>query len=359
MNDEGRSRIPAAEPRRAASPIAGKEPDKSGLTATRQRRHQHSVAIGTAEQALRRLELTIVRRLDGLLQGAYQGLLPGPGSEFGDSRVYVPGEDDIRRMDWAVTARTTVPHVRDLVADRELETWALADLSPSMDFGTADMEKRDLVVAAIGAIGFLSGRIGNRFGAYVLHDEYVHRMPARSGRPALYGLLHSLMEAPRGRAVADAPDLAEAIEVMASARRRRGLRVIVSDFLDPEPTLDPTLELPWERPIRRLAAHHQVMAVEVIDPRELELPAVGLVNLTDPESGRSRQIQLTPKVRRAYAEAAAAQRAANQTALRRCGVAHLVLRTDRDWVFDIAQFVLRQRRMAYLTHRHPRSGATR
>jgi uncharacterized protein (DUF58 family) len=359
MSDEGRSRIPAAEPRRAASPVAGKEPDPSGRTAARQRHHQHSAAMGTAEQALRRLELTIVRRLDGLLQGAYQGLLPGPGSEFGDSRVYVPGEDDIRRMDWAVTARTTVPHVRDLVADRELEAWALADLSPSMDFGTADMEKRDLVVAAIGAIGFLAGRIGNRFGAYVLHDEYVHRMPARSGRPALYGLLHSLMEAPRGRAVADAPDLAEAIEVMASARRRRGLRVIVSDFLDPEPTLDPTLELPWERPIRRLAAHHQVMAVEVIDPRELELPAVGLVNLTDPESGRSRQIQLTPKVRRAYAEAAAAQRAANQTALRRCGVAHLVLRTDRDWVFDIAQFVLRQRRMAYLTHRHPRSGATR
>ncbi|MFF5246735.1 DUF58 domain-containing protein [Streptosporangium sp. NPDC000095] len=335
MSDEGRSRVRAASPRREAS------------------------QTNTAEQALRRLELTIVRRLDGLLQGAHQGLLPGPGSEFGDSRVYVPGEDDIRRMDWAVTARTTVPHVRDLIADRELETWALADLSPSMDFGTADMEKRDLVVAAVGAIGFLSGRIGNRFGTYVLHEEYVHRMPARSGRPALYGLLHSLMDAPRGRAVADAPDLAEAIEILASARRRRGLRVIVSDFLDPEPTLDPGLELPWERPIRRLAAHHQVLAVEVIDPRELELPPVGLVTMTDPETGRNRQIQLTPKVRHAYAEAAAAQRMTNRMALRRCGVAHLVLRTDRDWVFDIAQFVLRQRRMAHLTHRPPRSGATR
>lgn len=328
-------------------------PDPGGRTAT------DGVAINTAEQALRRLELTIVRRLDGLLQGAYQGLLPGPGSESGDSRFYVPGEDDIRRMDWAVTARTTVPHVRDLVADRELETWALADLSPSMDFGTAGMEKRDLVVAAVGAIGFLSGRIGNRFGTYVLHDEYVHRMPARGGRPALYGLLHSLMAAPRGRAVADAPDLAEAIEVLASVRRRRGLRVVVSDFLDPEPTLDPTLEPPWERPLRRLAAHHQVLAIEVIDPRELELPAVGLVSMIDPESGHGRRIRLTPKVRLAYAEAAAAQRTANQRALRRCGAAHLVLRTDRDWVLDIARFVLRQRRMAHLTHRHPRSGATR
>ncbi|GIH95897.1 hypothetical protein Psi01_65270 [Planobispora siamensis] len=316
-------------------------------------------ALGTAEQALRRLELTVVRRLDGLLQGSYQGLLPGPGSEFGDSRVYVPGEDDIRRMDWSVTARTTVPHVRDLIADRELETWALADLSPSMDFGTAGMEKRELVVAAIAAIGFLTGRAGNRFGAYVLHDEYIHRMPARGGRPALYGLLNSLMAAPRGRAVADAPDLAEGIEVLASARRRRGLRVIVSDFLDAEPNLDPGLELPWERPIRRLAARHQVLAVEVIDPRELELPAVGMVDLTDPESGRARRVRLTPKVRAAYAEAAAAQREITRMALRRCGVAHLVLRTDRDWVFDIAQFVLRQRHTAHMAHRHPTAGANR
>ncbi|MER7132797.1 DUF58 domain-containing protein [Streptosporangium saharense] len=314
---------------------------------------------GASERALRRLELTIVRRLDGLLHGSYQGLLPGPGSEFGDSRVYVPGEDDIRRMDWAVTARTTVPHVRDLVADRELETWALADLSPSMDFGTATVEKRDLVVAAVGAIGFLTGRIGNRFGAYVLHDEYVHRMPARGGRPALYGLLNSLAQAPRGRPVADAPDLAEAIEVLASARRRRGLRVVVSDFLDAEPVLDPGAEPPWERPLRRLAARHQVLAVEVIDPRELELPPVGLVTLTDPETGRDRRIRLTPGVRTAYARAAAAQREATATALRRCGVGHLVLRTDRDWVADVARFVLRQRRTAHLAHRSLVPGAAR
>lgn len=315
--------------------------------------------MSASEQALRRLELTVVRRLDGLLHGSYQGLLPGPGSESGDSRVYVPGEDDIRMMDWAVTARTTVPHVRDLISDRELETWALADLSPSMDFGTAGMEKRDLVVAAIGAIGFLTSRIGDRFGTYVLHDEYIHRMPARGGRPALYGLLHSLMDAPRGRPVAGAPGLPEAIEALASARRRRGLRVIVSDFLDAEPTLEPGAEPPWERPIRRLAARHQVLAVEVIDPRELDLPPVGLVSLTDPESGRSRRIRLTARVCAAYAEAAAAQRAATRAALRRCGVAHLVLRTDRDWVADIAQFVLRQRRTAHLTHRHPTSGRIR
>lgn len=293
----------------------------------------------------------MLRKLDGLLHGAHQGLLPGPGSEAGDSRVYVPGEDDVRRMDWAVTARTTVPHVRDLIADRELETWALADLSPSMDFGTADTDKRDLVVCAIGAIGFLSSRLGDRFGAMVIHDEHVHRMPARSGRPALYGLLHSLMDAPRGRVVADPPDLAEGIDVLAAARRRRGMRVVVSDFLDARPVLDPDAERPWERPIRRLAARHQVLAVEVIDPRELELPDVGRVAFADPETGNVRDVHLSPKVRRAYAEAAALQRDGTRAALRRAGVAHLVLRTDRDWVFDIAQFVLRQRRTGHLVQR--------
>ncbi|WP_090931442.1 DUF58 domain-containing protein [Nonomuraea jiangxiensis] len=307
--------------------------------------------MSTAEQALRRLELTVTRRLDGLLHGVHQGLLPGPGSETGDSRVYVPGEDDVRRMDWAVTARTTIPHVRDLIADRELETWALADLSPSMDFGTADTDKRDLVVAAVGAIGFLSSRMGDKFGALVLHDEFIHRMPARTGRPALFGLLHSLMDAPRGRIVPDPPDLAEGIEVLSASRRRRGMRLIVSDFLDAHPDLDPEAERAWERPIRRLAARHQVLAVEVIDPRELELPDVGRVAFADPETGKVREVHLSPKVRHAYAEAAAAQREGTRRALRRAGIAHLVLRTDRDWVFDVAQFVLRQRRMSHLAHR--------
>ncbi|WP_084773168.1 DUF58 domain-containing protein [Nonomuraea candida] len=307
----------------------------------------------TAEQALRRLELTVTRRLDGLLHGAHRGLLPGTGSEAGDSRLYVPGEDDVRRMDWNVTARTTVPHVRDLIADRELETWALADLSPSMDFGTADTDKRDLVVAAVGAIGFLSSRMGDRFGALVIHDEFVHRMPARTGRPALYGLLHSLMDAPRGSVVDDPPDLAEGIEILAATRRRRGVRLVVSDFLDARPDLDPDAERPWERPIRRLAARHQVLAVEIIDPRELELPDVGRVAFADPETGNVREVHLSPKIRRAYAEAAALQREGTRQALRRAGIAHLVLRTDRDWVFDVAQFVLRQRRMSHLAHRRP------
>ncbi|WP_405148348.1 DUF58 domain-containing protein [Sphaerisporangium sp. NBC_01403] len=311
------------------------------------------------EHALRRLELTVVRRLDGLLHGQHQGLVPGAGSEIGDSRVYVPGEDDVRRMDWSVTARTTIPHVRDLVADRELETWVLADLSPSMDFGTAAMEKRDLVVAAVAAMGFLTSRIGDRFGAYVIHGDQVHRLPARTGRPAMYALLQTLLDAPRGMPAPGPTRLAEAIQLLGAARRKRGLRVIVSDFLDLGRGGDPGAEREWERPLRRLVARHQVLAVEVIDPRELDLPDVGLVALTDPETGRTREIHLSPKIRRDYAEAAAAQREATRLALRRCGAGHLVLRTDRDWVYDIAQYTLRHRRTAHLAGRHPtrRAGA--
>jgi uncharacterized protein (DUF58 family) len=297
------------------------------------------------EHALRKLELTVVRRLDGLLHGGHQGLIPGPGSELGDTRVYVPGEDDVRRMDWAVTARTTVPHVRDLIADKELETWALADLSASMDFGTADLAKRDLVVSAIGAIGFLASRVGDRFGAYVMHGGEIHRYPARPGRPALYALLHSLydVEAAEGPA-----DLGQGVEMLAASHRRRGLRVIVSDFLDSPDN--------WERALRRLSARHQVLAIEVIDPRELELPDVGLVTLRDPETGRSRDIYLSAKIREKYAEAAAVQREETRVALRRAGVGHLVLRTDRDWVADIAQFTLQQRRTAHLMRRMANAG---
>jgi len=133
-----------------------------------------------ADAVLRKLELTVRRRLDGLLQGNHVGLVPGPGSEPGESREYHPG-DDVRRMDWPVTARTTVPHIRETIADRELETWVVVDLSPSLDFGTARCEKRDLAVAATAAVAHLTGRGGNRIGALVTTGERVVRLPAQSG----------------------------------------------------------------------------------------------------------------------------------------------------------------------------------
>ncbi|MGH9280028.1 MAG: DUF58 domain-containing protein [Acidimicrobiales bacterium] len=294
-----------------------------------------SVSLGRAEEVLRQLDLLITRRLDGLLQGDYLGLLPGPGSEAGDGREYRPG-DDVRRMDWNLTARTNVPHVRDQIADRELETWALVDCSASLAFGTALCEKRDLAVAAVGAIAFLTARTGNRMGSIMVWPGGSHRVPARPGRHAMMALLHTLVTKPPTADGAGSTDLAAGIEMLLRPPRRRGLAVVVSDFLSAQG---------WERPLRALGTRHQVLAVEVLDPRELELPNVGFLTVVDPETGRLREIQTAkPALRARYAEAAAAERAEIAAAIRRAGAQHLVLRTDRDWLRDIVGFVLHTRR---------------
>jgi len=291
------------------------------------------------EQVLRQLELAVTRRLDGLLQGDYQGLLPGRGSEPGESRPYMPG-DDVRRMDWSVTARTCVPHVRDEVSDRELETWVVVDCSASLDFGTALCEKRDMAVAAVGAVGFLTARIGNRLGAVLVKPTGVQRVPARTGRQPMFALLHQLVSRPRVPEGEGGTDLAAGIRHLVQPPRRRGLAVIVSDFLAPDG---------WERPLRALALRHQVLAIEIVDPRELELPDVGYLSLVDPETGRRLDVPTgKAKIRQRYADAAAAQRAGIAEAIRRAGAQHLVLRTDRDWMRDVVRFVVsnRQRRGA-------------
>jgi uncharacterized protein (DUF58 family) len=302
------------------------------------------------ERRLRRLELTITRRLDGLLHGAYLGLLPGPGSEPAASREYRPGEDEVRRMDWAVTARTTVPHVRTVDADRELATWVLVDATASMDFGTADFEKRELATAAVATVGFLTAGVGNRLGAHVLTPDAVRRYPARAGRTHLLGILRTLLESSARGAThaADGEAFAGAVDGVNRAMVRRGLAVVVSDFLDglDEDGLGPGAPA-WEQPLRRLATRHQVLAVHVGDPREHDLPDVGLLTLIDPETGRRREVSTAGRrLRERYAAAAAQQQRTIATALRRTGATHLKLRTDRDWVADIARHVRAQRRLA-------------
>ncbi|RAO18098.1 uncharacterized protein MED15_03445 [Micromonospora noduli] len=318
------------------------------------------------DQRLRRLELTVTRRLNGLLHGQYRGLLPGPGSEPSGSREYRPGEDEVRRMDWAVTARTAVPHVRQVDADRELTTWLLVDGSASMEFGTAELDKRELAVAAVAAVGFLTAGVGNRLGAQVLRADGVRRFPARSGRTHLLALLRALLAAPRATAPTDRPgrgpaarppDLADGLDALHRIANRRGLVVVVSDFLDGLPD-DPGQTAPWERTMRRLAVRHQVLAIEVTDPRELELPDVGLITLVDPETGRHREVCTSDRgLRERYAEAAAAQREQVHQALRRSGATHLPLRTDGDWSADIVRHVHAQRRLAAAPVRQPRGGA--
>ncbi|MFG1720643.1 DUF58 domain-containing protein [Micromonospora chalcea] len=313
------------------------------------------------DQRLRRLELTVTRRLDGLLHGRYRGLLPGPGSEAAGSREYRPGEDEVRRMDWAVTARTTVPHVRQVDADRELTTWLLVDASPSMEYGTSTLDKRELAVAAVAAIGFLTAGVGNRLGAQVLTPDGLRRFPARSGRTHLLGLLRALLGAPRtddrrdpggagaagARPPAAGPGLADGLDGLQRVATRRGLVVIVSDFLDELPDDPDAAPPPWAAALRRLAVRHQVLAVEVTDPRELELPDVGLITLVDPESGRHREVWTgDPDLRERYARAAAEQREQVRHTLRRAGATHMALRTDRDWCADVVRHVHEQRRLA-------------
>jgi uncharacterized protein (DUF58 family) len=288
---------------------------------------------GSIEAGLRTLELTVRGRLDGLLQGNHLGLVPGPGTEPGEARAYQPG-DDVRRMDWAATARTTLPHVRQTVADRELETWVVLDLSPSLDFGTASCEKRDLAIAALAAVTHLTRGGGNRIGAIVANGEHTERIPARGGLAHARAMLRRVAATPRAPR-GTRGDLAEAVEQLRRPPRRRGLCVVISDFLG-EPT--------WERPLRSLSTRHELLAVEVLDPRELELPEVGTVVLADPESGRQREVVTSPLLCREFAAAAAAHRDRVATTLRRCGAAHLTLRTDRDWIVDIVRFALARKR---------------
>ncbi len=283
--------------------------------------------------ALRTLELTVRHRLDGLLQGNHLGLVPGPGSEPGDARAYQAG-DDVRQMAWSVTARTTEAHIRQSVADRELETWVVLDLSPSLDFGTAACEKRDLAVAAVSAITHLTSGGGNRIGAIVATGAHTKRIPPRGGSVAAQTMLRTIATTPR------APDgtrgdLAAALELLRRPPRRRGMAVVISDFLG---------EITWERSLRGLAARHDLLAVEVLDPRDMELPDVGRVVLSDPESGRVREVNTTARLRKEFGAAAAAHREEVNATLRRCGAPRLSLRTDSDWIADIVRFVAARKR---------------
>lgn len=276
--------------------------------------------------------MTVIRRLDGLLHGDYRGLVPGHGSEPGETRRYQAG-DDVRRIDWNVTARTIDPHVRESIADRELETWVVLDASASMAFGTANCEKRDLALAATAAVGYLTSRGGNRIGAVLAPgpDGAPTTVPARSGRVALQALLRQVLDALDPASTPSPVGLTAALDRALRTVRRRGLVVVVSDFLDAGD---------WEAALRALATRSEVLAVEVVDPRELLLPDVGMVQLVDPETGAEREVNTSDRrFRQRFADAAAAERDAVARSIRRAGADHLVLSTDRDWLVDLARFV--------------------
>lgn len=285
------------------------------------------------EEIIRRLTLDVNRRLDGMLHGDFTGIVPGRGSEPGEARRYEPG-DDVRNIDWNVTARMQTPYIRQTIADRELETWMLIDRSPRLDFGTATCEKRDLVLGAAAGVGLLTARGGNRVGAMIIGAGTTRTVPPRQGRRHLLGILDQVVRSPRGGS-GDA-ELGRSLGSLLSMAPRRGLVVVISDFLS-----DPAT---WSVALGSAALRHATLAIQVLDPRDVEIPPVGVVRFSDPATGTTREVNTdNAELRARYAQAAAEQQAAIVTTLRRTGSDHVVLRTDRDWVLDLARHVSRRR----------------
>jgi len=280
---------------------------------------------------LRALDITIGRRVDSLLAGDYRSTLHGDGTELAQVRPYVPG-DDVRQIDWNVTARTLEPHVRVHLAERVLVTWLMLDASPSMAFGTADRRKADVAEGVAIAVGHVATRRGNRLGAVTFGDAAPRSVPPRQGRVGLLGLLATL----RSESGEGTGSLAEAIDRVGALARQRALVALVSDFRGP---------LDWRRPLLALAGRHDVVAVEIRDPREQELPNMGELWLVDPETGRQLRVDTrSAKLRARFAAAAAAERDEVASTLAGLGVRHVVLSTEGEWLRPLTVFLRRRKR---------------
>jgi uncharacterized protein (DUF58 family) len=288
------------------------------------------------EGLLRALDVSIARRMEGLLAGDFRSNLLGAGSELAMIRPYVPG-DDVRRIDWNVSARTNEPHVRVDLAERVLVTWLALDASPSMQFGTADRRKADVAEGVAIALGHLATRRGNRLGVATFGGEAPHTLPPTQGRAGLVGLLAALRGEHETDGRAPGPDtLGEAVKRVGGLARQRSLVVLVSDFRGPRD---------WRRPLLELAGRHDVLAVEVRDPREQELANVGLLWLVDPETGRQLRVDTrSRRLRERFAAAAEAERAQVRQMLTSAGVRHVVLSTSGDWLRTLVVFLRRRRR---------------
>ncbi len=281
---------------------------------------------------LRRIELSVSHKVFGRRDGRHPSLVLGPGVEPGEARPYEPG-DDIRRMDWSILARTGEPYVRDSIQERDLDVALLVDRSGSLDFGTVQWRKADLAVGVAAAVSGLAVLGGDRIGAMVGTADGLRMVPIRGGRRHLTGLVGGIARSPLGGEV----DLGRSIDGLRRLLRRRGLAIVISDFIAPIDT--------WSAALGRLARRSEVIAVEIIDPRELRLPDVGLLEIEDPETGRQRTIDTgDERFRRRLAEEAAQRRAGRSSAIKRAGATHLWLRTDTDWMAPLAACLYRHRR---------------
>lgn len=291
--------------------------------------------LATPERILLRLDWEVIRRLDGLLQGDYRTLFYGYGVDFADLREYQP-EDDIRYIDWNVTARMDTPYVRQYVEDREITAWFLLDLSPSVDFGTVQSLKRTVLIDFVTTIARLLTRHGNRVGA-IFYDSQVGRMiPARGGRMQVLRLVNDLLKQPQ---LPRAPftNLTPLLESGLKTIKRRSLVFIISDFI---------CAPGWERTMTLFNQHHEVIAVRLWDPREMELPDMGMIVMQDAETGEQLYVDTHDRrFRQRFEEAARRREMELQQAFKHSGVDVLSLSTEEDLIRAIVRFAsLREQR---------------
>jgi len=289
----------------------------------------------TADRVLRRLEWNVVRRLDGRLQGNYRTLLRGHGTDFRDVREYETG-DDVRHIDWNVTARMDEMFVRQYAEDRELTAWLLLDRSPSMAFGPVERTKERVLCEVAGTIAQLLVRGGNRIGAVVYDNDSVRTIPPRQGRNQVLVLIDALIRPANRSRYGAVTDLRRLLDAAPNVIRRRSLVVLVSDFISGPG---------WERSLLRLTERHEVVAVRLVDPREFELPDAGLLVVEDAETGEQLVVDSSdPEFRRRLRAAGAAREAAVRDAVRRAGVDLHVISTDDDLVTAFVRIVESRKR---------------
>jgi uncharacterized protein (DUF58 family) len=283
----------------------------------------------TPEAVLRALDVVVRRRIEALLTGDHRSSAIGIGTELAQIRPYQPG-DDVRRIDWNVTARTGETHVRDQVAERALVSWLVLDTSPSMSFGTADRRKADVAEGVALAVGHVGTRHGNRLGLVTFGDAKPMTIPSRQGRAGLLGMLAMVRREPQLEG-AGATSLGEALARTGRLASSRSLIFVVSDFRGPRD---------WRGEMIELAGRHDVVAVEIRDPREQELPDVGELWLVDPETGRQLRVDTSRRrLRERFAAAATAEREALAAELQSTGADHVVLWTAGDWLRSFAGFL--------------------
>ncbi len=284
--------------------------------------------VETPQRVLQRLDWQVLRRLDGILQGDYRSLFMGGGLDFAELREYQP-PDDIRHIDWNVTARMDAPYVRQFMEDREVTAWFLVDLSPSMAFGAAERHKESVIVDLVGMLARLLTRNGNRVGAVLYDNDASVTIPPRGGRPQVLRLINDIrrQQSSPGGAMTD---LAKLLESAYNSISRRSLIFVVSDFI---------CQPGWDKALDRLNRKHELLAVRIWDPRETELPDVGVILVEDSETGAQMTVDTSDRgFRRRFQEAAQHREEELARTFKRAGVDELSLSTQEEIVPAILRF---------------------